>query len=195
MIKELFELLIECLKSPIKYVDRIITSGQTKHQLLLLALIGVTLTFDKNLEVYLNGQQSLLGYLAISIFLGGIFGWMGLYFYSYAVGLVGVFFGSKIDTNKIINIMAYSYVPILLLLFVSIMQLIIFKIVGYENVNNLLVYFIEIIKVIINICCFIFIIIGISRVQGLSYFKGFLTMIIPILTLFMIIYGLILVFK
>ena len=39
MVKELFQLLIDCIKSPKKYLDNIIDTNQTRHQLLLLILI------------------------------------------------------------------------------------------------------------------------------------------------------------
>lgn len=90
MLRELPQLMIDCLRSPKEYTENIIKNNQTKHQLLLLVLIGITSVFTRNIDNYMNGDLTLINYLLISIFAGGIFGWMGLYFYSYVIGLTGV---------------------------------------------------------------------------------------------------------
>jgi hypothetical protein len=161
----------------------------------LLILTGITTSLNYDLYHYLRGEKSLVSYLFFSIVVGGIFGWVLFYFWAYAVALIGVFFKSKTSGENIVNIIAYSYAPLFALLIIVIFELIFYSIIGFPQSANSLVLGFALIKLIIQLYCLILMIIGVSKVQGLSILKGVITILIPCIVVFVIGYGLMMIYK
>jgi hypothetical protein len=180
MIKELFKLLIDCLKSPKQYIYNIVDNNITRHQLLLLLLIGIISSFNMGLINYFQSDKSFIAYFFHSVIIGGIFGWVGLYFLSYVVSLTGMlFFKTNTHGDKILNVFAYSYINILVVFGVILLEFILISFFGLDSDIKYLIIIFGIIKTILMIYCFLIIVLGVSKIQGLSFFKGFLTLFIP----------------
>jgi hypothetical protein len=195
MVKELFQLLIDCIKSPKKYIYDVIENNRTRHQLLLLILIGIISAFNNGLFVYFKTDKSFIAYFLQSVLLGGIFGWVGLYFLSYVVSVVGLLFKSNTHGDKILNVFAYSYVPILIVFVIVLLEFILISFFGLTFEIAILIRIFGICNIIIMIYCFVVLTIGVSKVQGLPIFKGFLTLFIPMFVLINVVFLTMLILK
>lgn len=195
MIQELFQLLKESILSPKKYLNNIIENNITRHQLLLLVLIGIITGLDNDMTKYFTSDMSLWVYLLQSILAGGILGWVGMYFLAYTVALVGSFFKSKAHGDSILNVLAYAYLPMLLVLMIVILEFVLYSIIGYTSDYAALITFLAVVKLLVFVYSFVLAVTGIAKVQALPLVKALISVLVPAIVFTLVFNGILWFFK
>ncbi|MDR1699487.1 MAG: YIP1 family protein [Prevotellaceae bacterium] len=138
----------------------------------------------------LGDSFSLLTIITICVVFGGLFGWISLYFYSFLISLTGGWLNGKSNTDSMIRIVAYSYLPIVFTIFCIVIQISIYGVEVFKtdgdltadslffNILGLGSIFVEL---ILSIWSIVLLVIGISVTQKFSVWKSILNMILPAL--------------
>lgn len=161
-----------------------------KYFIVLLVLAGISNAFSRSFNKSLGDDLSLTALLAVCIFLGGLFGWIGYYFYAALLSWTGKWLNGKGNTNTFLRMSAYASLPTIFVLILLIPQLILFGDTLFKSdidiYNNglftvIVYYIIALFELIMGIWSIVFFIIGISEVQKFSIGKSILNLILPIL--------------
>lgn len=183
--------------NPRKVFKFINAHNYNKYVYLLLILAGVANAFYKNTEYDLSGLVIFL-----YVFIGGLLGLIGNYIYAALINWTGSWLNGKAETSAILRTIAFSNIPLILTLSITIARYIIrgngnFS-DGLEDSNSL-TYIIENILLILNgilgIWSFVIFVIGIAEIQKFTIIKAFLNTILPILVFVVPIVLVLIIFK
>ena len=97
-----------------------------KYFIALLVLAGIDSAFNRASSKSLGDNLSLTLVLLICIFLGGLLGWIGYYFYAALLSWTGKWLNGKGNTNTLLRMSAYASIPSSSALILLIPQLILF---------------------------------------------------------------------
>jgi hypothetical protein len=158
-----------------------------KYVMLFLILSGIVRALDKAISKNMGDNLSVWGVIFFSILIGIAFGWILNYIYAASISWTGRWFNGKGNTQSILRIIAYSFLPSIISLFFLSLQILIYGNAifqsdsqylneGFNAIINYIFAFIDLILIIWTIVLFV---IGISVVQKISIGKAILNLILP----------------
>jgi len=188
--------------SPRKIFKRINDENYSKYVVILLALSGISRTFDQASAKNLGDDISIRGILGICIIAGGFIGWITYYIFAALISWTGKWLKGEGNTKSILNIIAYALIPSIIALVFLIPQISIYgnemfksdgDIISAGLIFNILVYQSLFFEFAFGIWTIVLLVIGISEVQKLSIGKSIINILLPgflfmILILFIILY-------
>lgn len=163
-----------------------------KYYTLLLALAGITQSFDRAVSRDLGDKISLLGIVATCIIAGGLLGWISYYIYAALISFTGQWLKGIADTRSIIRVMAYALLPHILTLALLGLQISIYGIDLFQaegdltsggTLANIVFYTSVVAELILGFWSLVLLIIGISVVQKFSIGKAIVNLIFPIIVI------------
>jgi len=126
----------------------------------------------------------------MSIFLGGLLGWIAYYLYAALLSWTGKWLDGKADTRSILRVCAYASIPTSIALIFVVVQLF-FTGIGFfqsdgvffdENpMYNYIVWATLIFELILGLWSFVFYVVGISEVQKFSKIRAAVNLFLPVL--------------
>ena len=161
-----------------------------KHVGILLFFAGISRALNRAALRGLGDRSSLFAILALSIIVGGLFGWITYYFYAFLLSWTGKWIDGQGDSKSILRIMAYAMFPGLIALLLKIPQIAVYgnemfksdgDITSAGILANSIVYSSMFLEIIFGLMSVVFIVIGLSEVQKLSIGKSILNLILPII--------------
>lgn len=166
----------------------------------LLVLLGIVNAFDRAQEKGMGENLDLIILLIYCVVLGGAFGWIGTYIYSYFVKIVGRWFEGKAETRELVRVFAYAAIPSITALLILIPEFLIYgesifkNELGKGNMGTfslVFYYFCIFAEMALGIWSILIMIVGVSEVQGFSKWKAFFNLILPF---FLLVFAAIFVF-
>ncbi|MEL6557398.1 MAG: Yip1 family protein [Bacteroidota bacterium] len=157
-----------------------------KYVPLLLIIGGISRTLDRAVEKSMGDDYSLVAILLISVFLGGLLGWISLYIYSVLMSWMGTWLGGKSDTKSVLRVLAHALIPSLFsLIFVAVSIIIYGKEIFVSeprylgSIDGIILLVLGIIEIALSIWSFIVLVAGISEIQSFSVGKALLNVLLP----------------
>ncbi len=176
--------------SPKQVFQYILESDYNDFVIPLLYILGILRSLNSAIEKNLGDKLSLPTIIFSSIFIGGIFGWLGFYIYAAMLRWTGKWLNGKGDTDSILKVLAYGQMPSVLMLLLIIPQILFFgedlfrSELDPAKYITLSVYFLiitGILQALLAIWSFILVIIGLSEVQKFSIGKSILNFLLPVI--------------
>ena len=172
-----------------KFIDQ---SGYGKYGFYLLCLVGIARAFDKAIEKNWGDDMSLWAVLATCIFVGGLFGWISLYIYSFFISWSGNWLKGEANSDTILRIMTYSAIPTVAAMVLLVYQISFFGNEVFQEQNEIentsivsypLFLSLSILRFAFGIWSFVLLVIGVSEVQKFTVGKALLNVLLPFLVL------------
>lgn len=188
-ISKEFDLFTKIWFSPRIVFEYIDSKKYNNYVILLIIIGGINHSLEKAITKNFGDKTSLLGILILSILLGGLLGWISYYIYAALISWAGKFLDGKANTDSIFRILAYSFIPQVISLFILILQIITFedKIFKsdefiFANTFSLILYHtFSILQLICNFWTLILFVTGISVVQKFSIANSIFNIVLPFL--------------
>lgn len=158
----------------------------------LLVFAGISRAFDQASMKDMGDSMSLIAILGFCIVIGGLLGWISLYFYAALISWTGGWLKGKGNTDSILRILAYAMFPSAIALIMLIPQIgaygaEVFKAEGdLESgglLSNLIFWPALILEMILGVWTLVLYVVGVSEVQKLSIGKSILNLLLPILVI------------
>lgn len=175
-----------------------------KHVTLFLILLGIINSFDKAISKNMGDNLSLSSVIIYAILIGIIFGWLINFIYAFSISWTGKWLNGKGDTQSILRVIAYAFLPLFISLFFLFVQILIYGNSIFQSnyeylyiglFDTILYWTFYIIDFVLVIWSSILLIIGVSIVQKFSIGKAILNLILPILMLALIAFSLFITFN
>ena len=182
------KVLEKVLTSPIRAFQFINTYQYEKHLHVLLFLAGIVKSFDRAVEKNMGEETSLWGVLAMAVIMGGLFGWISFYIYSFLVSWTGKWLNGVANTDAVLRVFAYSTLPSSLGLVVLLIQIAIFGKDIFTNdailtdattLSSIIVYGTLFLQISLSVWSLVLLVIGIAEVQKFSIGYAILNVILP----------------
>ncbi|WP_417589114.1 Yip1 family protein [Owenweeksia hongkongensis] len=176
--------------SPRKVFKFINDNHYDKYANVLLFFAGVSRAFDRASLKDMGDTMSLGTIIGVSIFVGGLLGWISFYFYAALVSWTGDWLKGKGDTRSILRVFAYAMLPAIFALVFLIPQISIYGIGMFQSdgdvtsaglLANIFVYGSMICELVLGIWAMVLVVVGVSEVQKLSIGKAILNLLLPVL--------------
>jgi hypothetical protein len=127
----------------------------------------------------------LAAILFTSIIAGALFGWMAYYFYAWLISVSGKWLGADTDSKTIRTVLAWASIPEIASLILMIPTVIIFgedtfksEISNYTPLRVVMGITLLTLHVALSIWTLVLAVIGIALVQGFSYGKAILNVVL-----------------
>ena len=160
-----------------------------KYLIILFILAGISNSIDRAVFRDAGDDLSLEVILLMSIFLGGLLGWISYYIYAALLSWTGKWLDGKADTKSILRVCGYATIPTSIAL-IFVMVQIYFSGIGYfqtegfiyyeNSMEEYIIWASLISEFILGIWSMIFFIVGISEVQGFSLSRAAVNLFLPI---------------
>jgi hypothetical protein len=182
------KVLEKVLTSPIRAFQFINTYQYEKHLHVLLFLAGIVKSFDRAVEKNLGEETSLWGVLAMAVIMGGLFGWISFYIYSFLISWTGKWLNGVAKTDAVLRVFAYSTLPSSLGLVVLLIQIAIFGkgiftsdaiLTDATTLSSIIVYGTLFLQISLSVWSLVLLVIGIAEVQKFSIGYAILNVILP----------------
>lgn len=184
--KELFTKLYQAPKDFFAYV---VQHKYDKYFYLLMILFGIYSSFSRATTQNYGDKYSLMGVIFLAVVVGGLLGWISLYFYAGFVSLTGSLFGGKAYTKDIVIIFSYAFIPNAIALLLVIIQIIIYGNEMFKSngdflsgsIGGIVLYWgTVVLELVLNGMSIILAVIGLAEIQKFSILKAFLNLFFPI---------------
>ncbi len=198
------EVFLKIWTSPRQVFKFINEIGYDKFVIPLLVLSGISRSFDRADVKDMGDRYSLWTIVGLCIVLGGLFGWMSLYFYAALVNWTGKWLKAQGNTNSILTMFSYAMIPEIVALILLIPQILIygndfFRSYDYTlhlNATSNVVFYIAVtLEFILGVWTAFLCVIGTSEIQKLSIGQAILNLLLPILVIAVPIFIIALLFK
>lgn len=198
------EIFLKIWTSPRQVFKFINETGYDKFVIPLLVLSGISRSFDRADVNDMGDRYSLWTIVCLCIVLGGLFGWMSLYFYAALVNWTGKWLKAQGTTNSILKMFSYAMIPEIIALIFLIPQILIYgndffrshDYTLYSNATSNVVFYIAVtLEFILGAWTAFLCVIGTSEIQKLSIGQAILNLLLPILVIAVPIFIIALLFK
>ena len=182
------KVLEKVLTSPVRAFQFIDTYQYEKHLHVLLFLAGVVKSFDRAVGKNLGDKTSLWGVIAMSVIVGGLFGWISFYIYSFLISWTGKWLHGVAKTDAVLRVFAYSSLPSTLGLLVLLIQIILFGKAVFTSdgidpdastLSGIIIYGTLFLQISLSLWSLVLLVIGIAQVQKFSIGYAILNVILP----------------
>jgi hypothetical protein len=183
------DLFFEIFVAPRKVFRYIDEKNYSKYLLPLMAIAGVERSFAVAMNLNFGDYFLPFGIVIICTVMGIIFGAFGYFGIAYLVEFFGKYLGGAAPRHKIMNILIYASVGALMALPLYFVEYLYFGMTQYkfswvpvQTILDPLVayYVISALRVIIGAWTVALMTFGISELRGISFWKAFLNVIIPL---------------
>jgi hypothetical protein len=163
-------------------------SNSIRHYLCIL--FGIVSALHKYQENNTGESFSLLTIILLSIIGGGLFGWLGFYFYCFLIEWTGEWLNGKGRKYQLNIALSYAQIPFITSILVFVFGIIAFEknyfrtnleIEDYNSFSIRLYSTLSYIQYALSIWTFVLMIIAISEVQRMSIGKAILNLFLPVL--------------
>lgn len=161
-----------------------------KYVFLFLVLGGVVRAISRASERGMGDTMSTASVLIISILIGGLIGWIGYYFYAWALSFTGRWLNGNSDPETFRTVIAWSLVPSIATLILLIPELIIIgdqlfksEFLFLSTFQSVALIAFGLIELALWVWTLVILVIGIKLIQGFGTGKAILNMILPGLVL------------
>lgn len=158
------------------------------HTILLLVLSGIVEAFLRNIDQESANSLSVPMIFVFCIILGGAFGWIGKFIFSYFILWSGKLLKGKAEVKDLIRVMAYSSIPRITVLLLILIQLLVYGtdifsgtpyLENAELSSIVIFYGINFLQLILAIWSFVIMVAGIAVAHRFSLLKAFFSVLIP----------------
>ncbi len=160
-------------------------TGYNNYFYLLLIVAGIISAFQRKLDKGIE-QDDVVRVVVMSVFFGGLFGWITTYVYASLISFTGKWLDGKAKTHRILRTLAYANIPFVCSIFIHLIQLYLIKYDVLstsfsENEQVALGYGFIAAKAILTLWTVVLYVIGIAEVQGFSIMNAILNLVAPVL--------------
>lgn len=182
------KVLEKVLTSPVRAFQFINTYQYEKHLHVLLFLYGVVKSFDRAVGKNFGDKTSLWGIIGLSVIMGGFFGWISFYVYSFLISWTGKWLNGVARTDAVLRIFAYAALPSVLGLVVLVIQIAIFGKAIFTSdgvdpyastLSEIVIYGTLFLQIVLSLWSLVLLVIGIAQVQKFSIGYAILNIILP----------------
>ncbi|MEO1653136.1 MAG: Yip1 family protein [Bacteroidota bacterium] len=166
-----------------------------------LVLAGVISALNRAVSNSSGDNLSFGVLLITTLFLGGLFGWLGYYIYAWALSASGKFIGGKADGEEFRMVLAWSSVPLITTLvffaaaLIVLQEKLFIEEPSLETNLEIFVYFsLGVANIVFGIWSFVLLVIGTSEIQQFGIGKAILNVIMPALIILLPLFLLFLIF-
>jgi hypothetical protein len=183
------KVLEKVLTSPVRAFQFITTYHYEKHLHVLLFLAGIAKSFDRAIGRNMGDTISLWGIIAMSVIVGGLFGWISFYLYAALVSWTGTWLKGVAKTDAVLRVIAYASIPTILgLVFIAIQIACFGKALFTEEgvfqeagtLSNIVFYGTLFLQITLSVWSLVLLVLGIAEVQKFSIGYAILNVILPI---------------
>lgn len=178
-------LALRILTAPKATFDYILTNCPNKSIHILFILGGIVHSLDRAQAKDIGDRLPLVAIFFTSIIAGALFGWMAYYFYAWLISLTGKWLGVDTDSRTIRTVLAWASIPEIASLILLIPTVIIFgedsfksEISNYTPLRMVFGTTQLILHLALSIWTLVLSVIGIALVQGFSYGKAILNIVL-----------------
>lgn len=162
--------------------------NSTRHYLFIL--VGIVSSLIKNQENNAGESSSWFLIILLSIIGGGLFGWIGFYFYCLLLEWIGEWFNGKARKYQLNIALSYAQIPFITSILVFLLGIIVFdqnyfktnlEFEDYNSFSIVLYYTFKYIQYALSIWTMVLMVIAVSEVQQISIGKAILNLFLPFL--------------
>ncbi len=155
----------------------------------LLILAGISSALSRAASNGSGDTMSLWEVIAISIFFGGLLGWISYYIYAALLSWTGNWLKGQGDTKSLVRMLAHAAIPTIAGLVLIFAQIGVFGNSVFESYHFIdptdlplvaFYYLIASLEVVLGVWTMVLVIISISEVQKFSLGKAILNALLPI---------------
>ncbi len=172
---------------------RFLAARRPEYMVVLLAVVSGIHNAINQKAMKSSGDTESLGFILGSSLVGGLFtGLIVLYLFSWLIKHTGRWLGGKAESFELRVVYAWSSVPSLLAIIMIAIQLIVFgkdiftstmASLGASIFNQVLFWSTTVLETGLGVWSFIWFIVGVSEVHGVSKWRAFFSMLIAFLLL------------